>query len=456
MELKRKLSRLTSAGPGSRAPTVEVPPAPACVREPPRSPADEARRARVEKLRGMLGQLIAEDRRRTKSEGAKPARSAIALPGQLEETPHGPLHRVATYLEPAHCHGRVPIRAALRVAPDTLAKLALDTELSAVDPRRMLFVDTETTGLAGGTGTIPFLIGLAWFEDESLRIEQLVLRQPGEEAPMLKRVAERIAESSCLVTYNGKSYDWPLLRTRFVLHRVPTVTPPAHLDLLHCARRVFKRRLGQVRLVHLEAQVLGMHREHDIDGAEIPQRFWDFVRGADGSALAPVIEHNANDLVALAAIVVSLAERWDELRPEHEPADQLGVAQVAVRVEDHDRAERYAHAAAEGGGPEDVTVDALWLASELARRRDDHSGRALLLHRALDEARDEERAARLHLALSKLYEHHLRDLDRALAHARHTAPREGVASRDRRLARLAKKLAKKLAKQRRQTPFDVS
>src|SRR5690606_7306009 len=109
---------------------------------------------------------------------------------------------------------------------------------------------------------------------------------PGEEAPMLRRLAERVEGASCLVSYNGKSYDWPLLRNRFVLNRVPVAAPPAHLDLLHCARRIFKRRLGQVRLVHLEAQVLGMHREHDIDGAEIPQRFWDFVRSADGSALA--------------------------------------------------------------------------------------------------------------------------------------------------------------------------
>lgn len=390
----------------------------------------------------MLGNLIAEDRRRMR-ERAPAVEVKKELPGELEETPHGPVHRVSGYLEPAHCHGRVPIAGALSVCPITIAKLALDTELSSIDPRRMLYLDTETTGLAGGTGTIPFLIGLAWFEDESLRIEQLVLRAPGEEAPMLRRLAERVESASCIVSYNGKSYDWPLLRNRFVLNRVPVATPAAHLDLLHCARRIFKRRLGQVRLVHLEAQVLGMKREHDIDGAEIPQRFWDFVRLADGGALAPVIEHNANDLIALAAIVATLADRYEELSPEHEPADQLGVAQVAVRADDHDRAQRYAEAAADGGGPADVTVDALWLAAELARRRDDHLARVALLERALEEATDEERRARLHLALSKLFEHRVRDLPRALDHARHTAATEGTADRDHRVARIEKKLAKK-------------
>jgi uncharacterized protein YprB with RNaseH-like and TPR domain len=388
----------------------------------------------------MLGKLIADDRRRLRERA--PVEAAAPLPGELLDTPHGPLHRVRGYLEPAHCHGRVPIRGALGVNPVTLAKLALDTEIAGVDPRRMLFIDTETTGLAGGTGTIPFLIGLAFFEDESLCVEQLLLRAPGEEGPMLRRLAERMAEASCIVSYNGKSYDWPLLRTRFVLNRVPAPPPPPHLDLLHCARRIFKRRLGQVRLVNLEAEVLGLRREHDIDGAEIPQRFWDFVRSADGSALAPVIEHNANDLVALAAIVVVLASRYDELRPEHEPADQLGVAQVAVRAADPERARRYAEAAADGGGPADVTSDALWLAAELARQRDDDLARLALLERALEEASDEERIARAHLALSKLYEHRLRDFVRALEHARCTAAAEGRAPRDHRVARIEAKLAK--------------
>lgn len=438
MNLKRKLSRLTSAGPGSRPP-LSAPNAP-----PPRPPralrTDEERRARIEELRGLLGKLIADDRRRMRERPPPPAR--IELPGTLEETPYGPLHRIESWLEPTHCHGKVPIAGATRVNPEIVAKLALDPALGAIDPKRLLFIDTETTGLAGGTGTIPFLIGLAFFEDESLCIEQLVLRRPGEEAPMLRRLAERMEQASCIVSYNGKSYDWPLLRNRFVLSRVPVARTPLHLDLLHCARRIWRRRLGQVRLVNLEAEVLGMHREHDIDGAEIPARFWEFVRGADGSVLAPVIEHNAHDLVALAAILVSLVEHYDASSPAHEPADVLGVAELAVRADDGERARRYAEVAAEGGGPADVTADALWLAAELARKRGDHLARIALLERALAESEDEERKARAHLALSKLYEHRLRDYERALEHARHTAAAEGIAERDHRIARIERKRAK--------------
>ena len=448
LDLKRKLARLGSAGPGSRAPA--SPPLPA---RGEAEPEDAERRARVEKLRGLLGTMIADERRRLRERArAEPSPPPTPLPGERVETPHGPLRRVDAYLEPSHVHGRVPIARAVEVDPTTIGKLALDEELAAIDPRRLLYLDTETTGLSGGTGTIPFLIGLAWFEDESLRVEQLVLERPGEEAPILRRLAERVGWASALVSYNGKSYDWPLLRSRFVLNRVPVATPRAHVDLLHCARRVFKRRLGHVRLIHLEEHVLGMRREHDIDGAEIPQRFWDFVRGADGSLLAPVIEHNVNDLVALAAVLVSLVERYEQVRPEHEPEDRLGVAQVAVRAADPERAARWAEAAAEAGGAPDVTADALWLAAELARKRGDDEARLTLLHRALEAADDDRRAARAHLALAKVYEHRRRDYDAALLHARSTDVEEGTPARDHRVARLLRKIERR----RRQSRLDVS
>lgn len=456
--LKAKLARLRSAGPGSAPAPQHAPPEPVgSVGPGPLSEdadlegaglegADEdveerERKARIAKLRGMLGQMIADEKRRLRDRPVEVPEEPLPLPGETLMTAHGEVHRVASYLEPSHQHGRVPIARALDITPQTVAKLALDEGLGAIDPRKLVFLDTETTGLAGGTGTIPFLIGVAWFEDQSFRIEQLLLRAPGEETPMLRRLAEHLEGASAIVSYNGKSYDWPLLRTRFVLNRVPVAQPAAHLDLLHCARRVFKRRLGQVRLVHMEEHVLGMRREGDIDGAEIPERFWSFVRDADGSRLAPVIEHNANDVVALAAILVNLVERYEELRPEHDPEDRLGVAQVAVRAADPERAMRWAESAAEAGGPDDVTADALWLASELCRKRGDDEGRRALLHRALEAGGvDPRRSARAHLALSKLYEHRLKDFERALVHARSTEREEGDEARDRRVARVLRKL----------------
>src|SRR5206468_1922487 len=161
---------------------------------------------------------------------------------------------------PGYRQGRVAIGAARIAQATTVASLALDENLRGIDTSRMLLVDTETTGLHGGAGTLPFVIGLAWFEGESLVVRQLFVPRPGQERPLLYRLAERLAMASVLVSFNGKCFDWPLLKARFVMNRIAGVQALPHLDLLHCARRVFKRRLGSTRLQDLEEQVLGFTR----------------------------------------------------------------------------------------------------------------------------------------------------------------------------------------------------
>ena len=450
LDLKRKLGRLGAPSPGgashaqaheqARPHERERPHEQEVRSEPaPYAPGDthlEVDRERKERV-AMLRALIAKKQAETSSRIAK-ERTPEPLPGELVETADGPLHRVARYLEPGHHHGRTPIVKSLGVSAKSLAALALDASLCDIDPRKFLFLDTETTGLSGGTGTLPFLIGMAWFEDESLCLEQLLLRKPGEEKPMLKRVAERMREASAIVTYNGKSFDWPLVRTRAVMNRVPLPPPVAHLDLLHAARRVFGPRLKAVKLTQMEANVLGLRREHDIDGAEIPPLFWDFVRGADGSTLTPVIEHNANDLVALAALVVVLAERWDGALPHHAPEDQLAVAKVAFRYGDHPRALARARSAADAGGDAKTTAAALVLGAKAARKTDDLRVEEAMLHEALTHALGDERE-HVHLSLAKLYEHKHQDFERALHHLHQAGESETDEARTKRHTRLEAK-----------------
>ncbi len=156
-----------------------------------------------------------------------------------------------------HCwHGGhaacIPNAAALRL-------LAPDAPDEVADPEQWLFLDTETTGLAGGTGTYPFLVGIAWWEGGGLEVEQLFMREYSEERSLLAALAERLAERPVLVTFNGKSFDWPLLETRYRMTR--TIAPPeprAHLDFLHPARNLWRLRLGSVRLSQLEPSCVGM------------------------------------------------------------------------------------------------------------------------------------------------------------------------------------------------------
>jgi hypothetical protein len=363
------------------------------------------------------------------------------LPVEARTTPHGLIHVSERLLAPDHSHGNAPLAEALDVEPPLVASLALQPGLAGVDFQRMLFLDTETTGLAGGTGTVPFLVGLAWFEGRSLRVHQLFLNRLGEEAPMLRALAGRMAESSCLVTFNGKSFDWPLLRTRFVLNRVKPPAELPHLDLLHCARRVFKYRGSGTRLVHLEEQVLDYHRVGDVDGSLIPDLYFRFLRGADGSALTPVLEHNANDLLLLAALLGMLGRRFRASGAEgKDPRDLLGFAGVALRARDYERAHAFARAAA-AGDTGAVGAEALAMASRLSRRVGDDRTAVANLQRALASARADQ-VAPLHLSLAKLYEHGLKDLPRALHHARLAAPAESSDALRRRVERLERKLSR--------------
>jgi uncharacterized protein len=430
MSLKRKLDRLSGAGPGSHGPPSAGP-----------DPAGDGRRARIAELRTVLESMAAREARRAgrPADGAAVAPVATELPGERRETPHGPLHVVDRYYEPDHCHGETPVRGMLSVGAEVVSLLALDVGLAEVDPRRMILLDTETTGLAGGMGTVPFLVGVAWFEDESLRVHQLLLRRPGEEVPMLHALAARLSEASCIVSYNGKSFDWPLVRNRFVLNRVPLPPPPPHLDLLHCARRVYKRRLGRLKLVDLEADLLGMHREGDIPGCDIPAIYFRYLREGDASGLSRVLEHNAHDLVALAALLARLADRFAALRVADDPRDHLGYAEVAARAGDATRAWEFAVAAAEGGGDGECTARAFLLCARLARRRGDVPAEQRALERALATAADDLLLGEAHLALAKLHEHRRGDFDRALVHARSAAPMEGEEASARRVERLRRK-----------------
>ncbi len=365
-----------------------------------------------------------------------------ALPGQTTQTEHGELHLIDEYLEPRHHHGRAPIANALCVSSERLAQLALDPALEEVDIKRAMFFDTETTGLAGGTGTVPFLIGIGWFEDESLRIQQLFLPELGREAPMLHWVRERIRQSSCLVSFNGKTFDWPLLRNRFVMNRVRAPKLPPHLDLLHCARRILKRRLRSIRLVELEREVLGMYREDDVSGALIPQLYFDYLDGGDVSPIARVIEHNANDLIALAALVAELVSHFDEVHGDDDPRDHLSYARLAERAGDRGRARSFAKAAADGGGDAACTVEAHLLTARMARRSGDFEDEERALLDALRAATEDELRSTVQLLLSKHYEHRRKDLARALEHAVATTLAEGEEASHRRVLRLQRRLAR--------------
>jgi hypothetical protein len=218
--------------------------------------------------------------------------------------------------------------------------LAPNASEEVADAQQWLFLDTETTGLMGGTGTYPFLVGLAWWEGGGLEIEQLFMRECSEERSLLAALAERLAERRVLVTFNGKSFDWPLLETRYRMARtIPPPVPQAHLDFLHPARNLWRLRLGSVRLSQLERHVLGWDRGADVASEMIPQIYLDFLRSGCADPLVPVFHHNQMDLRGLAGLsgrILSLLS--DEETNNKDGLELYGVSRMCERRGEVERA----------------------------------------------------------------------------------------------------------------------
>ena len=217
---------------------------------------------------------------------------------------------------PSHRHGRVHVHEGAGLESADADVLRLLSGAAAPDPDektastgpRALFLDLETTGLAGGAGTYAFLVGCGWYEDEIFRVRQWLLSSFVAERALLTDVGSLAATAGYLVTYNGRTFDVPLLETRCLLQRIPALfTERRHLDLLHPARRFWREDEaggGQsgCRLTALEARVCGYTRRGDVPGSDIPQRYFDFVRTGRPALLGDVLEHNRLDLLSLALL----------------------------------------------------------------------------------------------------------------------------------------------------------
>ncbi len=285
------------------------------------------------------------------------------------------------------------------------------------DPKQWLFLDTETTGLAGGTGTYPFLVGIAWWDAGGLQVEQFFMREHSEEHSLLVALAERMAERRVLVTFNGKSFDWPLLETRYRMTRtIRLPVPRAHLDFLHPARNLWRLRLGSVRLAELEWHVLGWNRGADVMSELIPQIYFDFLRGGSPEPLVPVFQHNQMDLRGLAALssrVISLLAE-----PEKHGQDALelyGVSRICERRGETRRArELYERSIASTLPPETDRAARRSLA-RLAKREGDFSLARNLWEGMTGNSREGFEA---YEQLAIYYEHRVGEPGRAAAVAR--------------------------------------
>ena len=274
---------------------------------------------------------------------AGPPAAPAALPARGPTDGAGRAERLAAAVG-GECQGG-PGGHVVRVEPATIALPLVRARLASLPGQppaeaRLVCLDTETTGLGTAAGTLAFLVGLGWWEGDRFRQVQLLCPDHADEPALLAALDASIPPDAWLVTYNGRGFDWPLLVTRYRLARRAAPAHAGMLDLLPHVRRLFRHRLGDARLATVERELLGVRRDADVGGWEIPERYLSFVRGGSAVPLAPVVEHNAEDVRSLGRLLVHLDQRYadPDRRPLAPPGDLVALARGFTRERRHDAA----------------------------------------------------------------------------------------------------------------------
>ncbi|MCH7663337.1 MAG: ribonuclease H-like domain-containing protein [Chloroflexi bacterium] len=333
------------------------------------------------------------------------------LDGQLLESPYGETFVVETFYP--HDHRQGSVKLTFSAPLEMISAWAHDERIASTPPEAFAYLDTETTGLATGSGTYAFLVGVARFESDGFRLAQFFLRDPAEEPALLAALNEFLAPAETLVTFNGKAFDVPLLEARYITNAAPSpLGGIAHIDMLHLARRIWSNRLPSRTLLYLEEHILGATRaEEDVPGWMIPGLYFDFIRSGDARPLKGVFYHNAMDILSMAALTSLAAHMLAE--PLNEAVDHpQDLAAIGYLYEDLGLIEKAAgvmQAALDKDMSPDIQARTIKRLSILHRRQGNHDAAISLWWQAAAD-----RSIFAHEELAKHYEHRAHDLPEAL------------------------------------------
>lgn len=398
-------------------------------------------------------------------------RVANVLGGRIVTNAHGRALVIDRRYESDRFHGQLRIGDC--EVRDSESLRLLDPALPSLEGtgERTLFIDLETTGLSGGAGTVAFLVGCGWFDMGAFQVRQFLLTSYSAERALLSAVAECLDATSLLVSYNGKTFDVPVMETRWMFHRMPMpLESVRHFDMLHPARRLWRMRTtgadeddGGCRLATLERLLCDVTRVGDVPGMEIPARYFRFLRSGDARPLEPVLEHNRIDLVSLAAVTAHALRLVEEGTERcRDAAEALALGKVFERAGCMERAlVCFQRAAADEASHVDVRAEAIYRIG-LRLRRERRYDEAADAWRRLVELKQGRLGRRSTLlaplrqfaveALAIHHEHRARDYEGAkeltllLLDETEEVPRRTDAREQRvrhRLTRLERKLAKK-------------
>ncbi len=330
--------------------------------------------------------------------------------GEYQNTSFGDVFIARKHYSWNHQHGKGKPAWLKNISGDWLSRLGKFADRSEIDLEKTIFIDTETTGLAGGSGTLAFLIGIGFIDGDGFTIQQYFADDFKCEEGMLDLVADFVKPFTTVVTFNGKTYDLPLLSSRYILkHSRSPFDRLDHIDLLHVARQIWGYQLADCRLQTIEKEVLRFYRSDDLPGHAVPQAYFKFLRGEGADPLYRVFEHNADDILTL-GIVLPLV--WELTHPESRAGDvQLSRSRILLLHGESDAARQVLEIFV-------AECDNLQL-QQLGRlelgRLYKKQGHWNLAHRQWKTALEEEVVFFLepYLELAKFYEHRKKDCERA-------------------------------------------
>ena len=276
----------------------------------------------------------------------------------------------------------------------------------------ILFLDTETTGLSGGVGTIAFQIGIGYFSPDGFVVEQFLMHDYPEEAEMLRLVDGLMQRFSVLCTFNGRTFDVPLLKSRFLMNRIANAHfPETHADVLYPARKLWKLRLQNCRLSNLEEQLLNVQRDDDLPGALVPQTYFQYLKDGNFDPLLKILEHNKQDIVSLAQLLCFMCRQVAHPEEMTEAEDLFSLARAMERQGNRDKAMKCYRLSASQG-----MLGEAYQAMAKIEKREGNCEAAVKLYQAM-LTQGKERVAACE-ALAKLYEHQLKDIPGAISYTR--------------------------------------
>ncbi len=294
--------------------------------------------------------------------------------GREVVTSHGTLHIRDVVFPHEHCHGHYPLGRILSAPLAPLPDLLIPTGSPPVPITRMAFLDTETTGLSGGTGTVAFLVGVGFIEEGGVRVRQYFLRDLDEEPAMLDQLAEDLvrADIRAIVTYNGRGFDVPLLETRYLMNAMPSpLSNTVHLDLLIHVRRLWRPRIRRCSLAHVEQHILAHQRDVlDVPGWLIPHMYRQYLYTRDPQPLRQVFYHNLHDILSLVALTDILLRAWHDpwSEPVLAPEDFLARARYLMETGDSEAAKAALRHTLHHAHDQDIRQRAYTLLSRLLKR----------------------------------------------------------------------------------------